>query len=167
MAGKDRHWRDAFELTVGTLLGCSYDHPRRDERLTADAAADLALVLYDHDDPGFANWSGSRAAVCRRHYWPTLCAPPDEARLHRLVRELVDAAAAGKRVEVFCFGGHGRTGTVLACAAVLTGEDPRAAVSRVRAQYCARAISTPELEDFVLRSASAADPRRYAGVQGR
>jgi hypothetical protein len=32
---------------------------------------------------------------------------------------LLDRARAGQRVEIGCYGGHGRTGTALACLAIL------------------------------------------------
>ena len=149
MRKRDRHWRQPFTFAAGVITGSSYDHPERAQRLGTEPRTDVALVLYDHDDPGFGAWPGSGARVCHRLYWPMLAMPPEPDLLLRYVTELVDAAAAGRHAEVFCFGGHGRTGTALACAATLTGEAPEAAVARVRAEYCPRAVSTPELEAVV------------------
>lgn len=146
---KDRHWRDLFVIGDGVLLGCSFDHPDRVARLASQEPADLALLLYDHDNATFAGWKGSGAREFRRLYWPTLAAPPDLPRFVALVGELTSAAREGAVVEVFCFGGHGRTGTVLASAAVAAGESSRSALARVRSQYCPRAVSTPELEEVV------------------
>lgn len=47
-----------------------------------------------------------------------------------------------KVVEVGCLGGHGRTGTVLACMGVLSGLSPSEAVSFVRKNYCSKAVET-------------------------
>src|SRR6266540_1920322 len=67
-------------------------------------------------------------------------------------------AQAGKRVEVACIGGHGRTGTVLACMAVLAGIPADEAVSWVRARYCVRAVQEPAQQYWMERFAE-----RHAG----
>jgi hypothetical protein len=152
---KDRHWRDEFAVPSGVVWASSFDHPDRAARLRADAPADLALVLFDEDSPDFAAWTGAgRAAVVHRLFWPKLAAPPDPAELLRRLEEVRGVLRSGGRAEVFCFGGHGRTGTVLACLAVLDGEGPDAAIARLRRDYCARAVSTDELADFVRAVAS-------------
>jgi protein-tyrosine phosphatase len=57
--------------------------------------------------------------------------------------------AAGERVEVACGGGRGRTGTALACIAVLDGVPPDEAVAWVRARYDKHAVETPWQKRFV------------------
>jgi len=52
---------------------------------------------------------------------------------------------------VACGGGHGRTGTALACLAVLDGVPGRAAVGYVRAHYGQRAVEAPWQRRFVER----------------
>jgi protein-tyrosine phosphatase len=74
--------------------------------------------------------------------------------LLRRLEEVRAVLRSGGRAEVFCYGGHGRTGTVLACLAVLDGEPPDAAIARLRRDYCSRAVSTSELADFVRVVAS-------------
>lgn len=147
---KDRHWRDTFAVPSGTLWASSYDHPDREARLGTDPPADIALVLFDYSNPGFGEWTADgRGAVLHRMYWPMLAAPPDLDELLGYLREIRAVLRTGGTAEVFCFGGHGRTGTVLACLAVLDGEEPAAAIERLRRDYCQRAVSTKELEDFV------------------
>jgi hypothetical protein len=63
---------------------------------------------------------------------------------------VLDRARVGERVEVGCLGGHGRTGTALACLAILTGCPSGEAVAWVRANYCADAVETAEQESFVV-----------------
>jgi hypothetical protein len=46
-------------------------------------------------------------------------------------------------------GGHGRTGTALACLAALSGEPSQEAVVWVRTNYCPKAVETPEQAVFV------------------
>lgn len=69
------------------------------------------------------------------------------------IKEAFSWAQAGAIVEVGCIGAHGRTGTVLACMAVLA--DPKMtateAVTYVRTVYCHHAIETREQEWFVAR----------------
>ncbi|MCU1690599.1 MAG: uncharacterized protein JWN20_2527, partial [Jatrophihabitantaceae bacterium] len=60
---------------------------------------------------------------------------------------------ATDRVEIACTGGFGRTGTALACVAILDGVPPSEAVSYVRAHYRPRAVETPGQRRFVRRFA--------------
>ncbi|MGQ4447278.1 protein phosphatase, partial [Streptomyces griseus] len=57
--------------------------------------------------------------------------------------------APGSRVEVACGGGMGRTGTALACLAVLDGVPADEAVAFVRAGYHPRAVETPWQRRYV------------------
>lgn len=63
-------------------------------------------------------------------------------------------AATKRRVEIACDGGIGRTGTALACLAVLDGVGPADAVAFVREHYHPRAVETPWQRRFVLSAAS-------------
>ena len=56
-----------------------------------------------------------------------------------------------ERVEIACAGGHGRTGTALACLAVLDGVPGHEAVRYVRTHYAARSVETPGQRRFVAR----------------
>jgi protein-tyrosine phosphatase len=62
---------------------------------------------------------------------------------------LIARADEGGAVEIGCLGGHGRTGTALACLAVLTGTPSADAVEWVRANYCREAIETDQQEALV------------------
>ena|ERR1035441_2327287 len=83
--------------------------------------------------------------------WPDFGVPDDPAQVVAALRSVLDRARAGERVEVGCLGGHGRTGTALACLAILTDHPPAEAVAWVRTNYCADAVETAEQETFVLR----------------
>jgi protein-tyrosine phosphatase len=52
-------------------------------------------------------------------------------------------------VEIACGGGKGRTGTALACLAVLDGVPPSEAVAYVRAGYHRWAVETPWQRRYV------------------
>lgn len=83
--------------------------------------------------------------------WPDFGVPGDPASVLTALRSLLGRARSGERVEVGCLGGHGRTGTALACLAVLTGHPASDAVTWVRATYCPRAVETAAQEAFVAR----------------
>ena len=83
--------------------------------------------------------------------WPDFGVPADEQALVAALREVVHRAQAGQRVEVGCLGGHGRTGTALACLAVLGGVPAGEAVAWVRARYCDKAVETDDQAAFVAR----------------
>ena len=58
-------------------------------------------------------------------------------------------AKAGQHIEVGCKEGLGRTGTVLACMAVLAGIPAEKAVSWVREHYHRHAVKTPDQKSWV------------------
>ena len=88
---------------------------------------------------------------CRHVDWPDMGTAPDGAGLRLCLMDLLARARGGQLVELGCLGGHGRTGTALACLAALTGVLPAQAVSWVRQHYCPMAVETPAQEDFVAR----------------
>lgn len=75
--------------------------------------------------------------------WPDFWIPLDRSDALAALREALDRARAGERVEVACFGGSGRTGTALAAMAILDGMPRADAVPWVRAVYRPRAVETP------------------------
>lgn len=81
--------------------------------------------------------------------WPDFGVPADPAPVLVALRSVLGRARAGQRVEVGCLGGHGRTGTALACLAVLAGHPAAGAVAWVRASYCPDAVETAGQEAFV------------------
>ncbi|MFI7290533.1 protein-tyrosine phosphatase family protein [Streptomyces anulatus] len=80
--------------------------------------------------------------------WPDFRLPADRAAARDLLQEVWDRAA-GMRVEVACGGGMGRTGTALACLAVLDGVPADEAVTFVRDGYHPRAVETPWQRRYV------------------
>jgi hypothetical protein len=79
-----------------------------------------------------------------RDFW--LPADPDDATA--ALREAWRRAAT-ERVELACHGGQGRTGTALACLAVLDGVPAADAVDYVRAHYSPHAVETPWQRRYV------------------
>lgn len=81
--------------------------------------------------------------------WPDFGVPADPEAVLKALKTVLERARSGQRVEVGCLGGHGRTGTALACLAVLTGHPAPDAVAWVRSAYCAKAVETPAQEAFI------------------
>jgi hypothetical protein len=82
--------------------------------------------------------------------WPDFRLPADRDEARALLGEAW-ARAETRRVEVACAGGRGRTGTALACLAVLDGVPAREAVAYVRAHYARGAVETPWQRRYVSR----------------
>ncbi|MEU3601967.1 protein-tyrosine phosphatase family protein [Streptomyces sp. NPDC006798] len=82
--------------------------------------------------------------------WPDFRLPADRERAAAVLRRTWERCA-GERVEVACGGGRGRTGTALACLAVLDGVPAAEAVAYVRARYDRRAVETPWQKRYVRR----------------
>ncbi len=80
--------------------------------------------------------------------WPDFRLPADPADARDAVEELW-RRSGDERVEVACGGGRGRTGTALACLAVLDGVAPNEAVRWVRDHYARRAVETPWQRRYV------------------
>ncbi len=80
--------------------------------------------------------------------WPDLRLPADQTDALDAFREAWRRAET-ERVEVACWRGIGRTGTALACIAILDGVPPGQAVSYVRRQYRRRTVETPWQRRYV------------------
>ena len=83
---------------------------------------------------------------------------PDEAALRAVLTQMLAAmrAAPDGAYHIGCKAGLGRTGTAMACLAILAGAVEGDPVVWLRAAYHPAAIETPAQEDFVRRFARAA-----------
>lgn len=123
---------DGTTVTAVSFMG--------DDPYARDAAPAFGLYLDERWDPPWPH----------EHIdWPDFGIPPDADGLRAALLSLLDRARTGEVVEIGCWGGHGRTGTALACLAVLTGTPAADAVAWVRANYCERAVETDEQRGFV------------------
>jgi protein-tyrosine phosphatase len=84
--------------------------------------------------------------------WPDYGLPSDPAAMRQSLVEAWERADR-ERIEVGCMGGRGRTGTALACIAVLDGVRADEAVEYVRRHYHPDAVETQEQHQFVAEFA--------------
>jgi protein-tyrosine phosphatase len=156
------HWYDG----VGPPACDAADHDHQgfevhvhQDRVTLPDGATVTAVSFDPADPHARSQPPDHGVYLDERWsppwphtrldWPDFGVPADPAPLVAALEDLRARAAAGERVELGCLGGHGRTGTALACLAVLAGHPADGAVAWVRATYCAGAVETPEQEAFV------------------
>jgi protein-tyrosine phosphatase family protein len=85
--------------------------------------------------------------------WPDFWLPSDQARAREVLHEAYEHAMT-ERVEIACNGGRGRTGTALACLAVIDGVPANLAVAFVRRHYDRHAVETPCQRRYVTRFAT-------------
>lgn len=105
--------------------------------------------------PGWHEWARRYNVETCHVAWPDGGIPPLvyefwPAVLSELLARQYDACVW------YCVGGHGRTGTALACLALSAGivTDATAAIEYVRAKHCSRAIETIAQEQYIARVAS-------------
>ena len=121
------------------------------ERVEGDPERAYGLYL---DESWAPTWPAQLVA------WPDFGVPTDPEVAAGQISDAFARARSGELVEVGCLGGTGRTGTVLACMAVLAGVPAAEAVPWVREAYRPSAVETSEQEAWVLWFAdwSAAQP---------
>jgi hypothetical protein len=139
--GRPKHdpHRTSVTLIDGTeVVGATFV---AEDPYTRDTAPTFGLYLDERWNPP---WTHSHVD------WPDFELPRDTNAFIAALRDALDRARRGERVELGCWGGHGRTGTGLACLAVLAGTPASEALAWVRENYCEKAVETAAQEQFVL-----------------
>lgn len=165
--------RCSHEMTpvtgVERLFGSSYRGGVRNEGTVAVIMTPEALPMVIRPGwssvPGLEGFGLQPSAVI---YWPwrDQSVPKDPVDAVRKIVSLHRLHRMGETLEVACFGGHGRTGTLLAVlAAMAAGWTSNEAVARLRDAYCAKAIETKEQEGWVEKAIQGAR-LLLAGTQG-
>jgi hypothetical protein len=81
--------------------------------------------------------------------WPDYGIPTWYEVAYQSIQDAYGLAEGGSFVEVGCIGGHGRTGTAVACMAIIAGVPTCEAVEWVRKNYCEHAIESEKQEWWV------------------
>lgn len=138
-------------LAQGRLGVVSSERPRQ---------PDFALYLD-------GRWRDDREVVWpfRMIDWPDFGLPDDEGELFGAIVDLDRRARTGELVEIACYGGVGRTGTVLACLSVMAGIASSEAVGWVRDHYYPSAVETPDQEQLIYRFSQTPPPQETAGIR--
>ncbi len=133
---KCRHYNQPLEFPDGTVVYPS-SHTDREED---EVAPDFGLYL-DHcwEPTGIAGFIA----------WPDYDSPRFPVAAAQSIIDAYKKAQEGLWVEVGCIGGHGRTGTVLACMAVLSGVKASNAVKWIKKNYCSHAVESSIQEWYV------------------
>lgn len=158
------HWYADHESAKCTRSEHTHQHVelhRHRSVVVLHDGTSIMAVSFDADDPYTRGRSPDYGLYLDRRWqppwphdhldWPDFGVPESAAPAIAALRSVLDRARAGERVEVGCIGGHGRTGTALACLAILSGHPARNAVDWVRTAYCANAVETPEQETFIAQ----------------
>lgn len=95
--------------------------------------------------------------------WPDYGVPSHGDRAVEQIINAFEKARSGMHVEIGCIGGLGRTGTVLACMAILAGTPAADAVAWVRSAYSPQAIETAQQERWVASFAESVTRCRSSG----
>lgn len=120
----------------GTTVQAVGLYQRREE----DPMPDYGLYLDDRWQP---TWNARIVA------WEDFGLPANPVEAAEAICDAFARARGGQRVEIGCYAGIGRTGTVLACMAVLAGVPASEAVRWVRTHYHVLAVATPDQSAWV------------------
>lgn len=138
-------WRGGFVLPGRTVVrGRGVQNP-----LPGGREPDFGLYLGVDYHP---RWEHDRLE------WPDFGLPRDALVAATAIEALHRRARDGEHVETACRAGKGRTGTVIACLAILDGLPADHAVGWVRDHYHVRAVQTPWQRRWV---------REFPGVLAR
>jgi hypothetical protein len=144
-----RHWRTEVKIGGFTVLASGLMDRPKDGIPGPEPWPDAGIYL---DRSWFSHLGGIASAGVDAPidpWWPFIVVDwPDQGALEAdyyaaLVDSVVEMLEAGKRVEVACQGGHGRTGTLLAGVLARVESLPAAeAIKSLRDRYCEEAVES-------------------------
>lgn len=165
-----RHWQDEFKLEEGLSILCSAwsDSPKQFTHPQVERAKIDFGVYFDEFwggnvlvSPGFQRfglpWEDSTDIRRVMFRWPDRSAPANMVDFEKLVYWILERLRKNDTIEIGCFAGHGRTGTMLAGLLVGQGVEPLEAMRRVRRDHCVESIETDAQVQFVVRFARKQD----------
>ena len=136
MAGGCRHYGTIVYIQDVAFYASSMKNKRSHE----DFVPDFGIYCDSMWEPVWRN---------EHIHWPDHGSPTDPVIGFEQILSGVELAVAGLDVEFGCIGGHGRTGTALAVAAVILGMEPESAIDHIRDAYCKDAIESRAQEWYV------------------
>jgi hypothetical protein len=133
---KCRHYAQDVTFPDGTKVWASSHHQRKEGEALPDFGFYLDSIWKPQCLAFYINWTDYGLPVLA---WDRVV--EGIKTLHKL--------ASTQQVEIGCIGGHGRTGTVLACLAILSGVEGDKAVDWVHKNYCEHAVEGGKQEWWV------------------
>jgi hypothetical protein len=134
---KCRHYAQDVTFPSGTSVWASSSHQRKEGEALPDIGFYLDQIWRPQCLAFYINWADMGLPILE---W---------SRVVDGIKAIWSMAQQGQQVEIGCIGGHGRTGTVLGCLAVLDGVPANEAVDWVHDNYCTEAIESKRQEWFI------------------
>jgi hypothetical protein len=168
------HWRHPFKLEGGLIVYASawFDQPERNPYSNASGfsgAPDIGFYLDGAwagetilTSPGYRPPFLSRKIAEGRvvlHPWHDWGVPENPRQFRRALKWLLEEAGKGMVIEIGCMGGHGRTGSALACLLAHQGLSANQSIDKVRTEYCREAIESKAQIQLVRTFARRGRPR--------
>lgn len=135
--GKCRHYAETLTFPNGVKVNASSMNNTRGAK---DPAPDFGL---------YCDWGWKPTWRNEMIVWPDFNLPTNQQMAAQQIVDAYDRAVDGEIVEVGCIGGHGRTGTALACMGVLAGLTPEESIKYVRKNYCFETLENAKQEWWV------------------
>ena len=134
---KCRHYGESLTFPDGTEVWASSSNSTRKP---GEFVPDFGLYL---------DWTWKPTWRAEFIDWRDFGLPTNEEAAVEAIVDMYRRAKEGWRIEVGCIGGHGRTGTALACMGVLAGLSPKEAIKYVRKNYCTETLENAKQEWWV------------------
>ena len=155
------HWRDPVPLKSGLTVYASAWFDRHYIQEDNQNPVDMGFYLdKGWMDVGILSTPGLEVPFARRggflgrilYPWDDMSVPQNVERLtEALIWLYGQVSKGGRKIDIGCVGGHGRTGTLLSLLQMYEGTDAWDAIHYVRANYCRQAVETMEQVMLVRR----------------
>jgi protein-tyrosine phosphatase len=149
------HWRQPVRVGNYVLTCSSFSCRPKDIEPNLDFGIYLSKVWDSYISPIWTSGAYLKSVAEVRGYPAMIVDWPDGSAVSaEMIKRLVNIALSklrhGKSVDIGCWGGHGRTGTLLACIIARVEHLPaKAAIEAVRQRYCEHAIESKTQEEAV------------------
>ena len=168
----------AGKAAVSYARTCKHDRDtvKLDDGLTVFASGKFDVKAVDDDDRvdfgiyldrGWMGYTAPASTIGTWFPWMEHAAPvhhpavylnwPDRKRpstdpevMVELGNWIFEQSKDGQGVEIGCLGGHGRTGTLLACLLAIQGHNPYNAVNKLWADYCTQAVEDASQMSYIV-----------------
>lgn len=162
------HWREEVKVGKFTVLASGYRAgSKTKDKMLDPPVPDAGVYLYPDWGKKLSPFMSCGMATPTKGPWPFIVAAwpdmsvmsaEDEGKLVDTTEKLV---RQGKKVEIACMGGHGRTGTLLAMLKVrIGGMKANAAIKAVREEYCEKVVESVSQIEAVYDVAGEERPKK-------